>query len=84
MNSVPKFVPGASMDCARKRAHTEKAVNGSERVKRPDEVTITVRPFKYYFKTKFLILISLNKQSDPKLTRIISRRFSARSVCNKT
>ena len=24
--------PGASMDCARKRAHTEKAVNRSERV----------------------------------------------------
>jgi hypothetical protein len=25
--------PGASKDCARKRAHTEKVVNGSERVK---------------------------------------------------
>ena len=24
--------PRASMDCARKKAHTEKAVNGSERV----------------------------------------------------
>jgi len=25
--------PGVSKDCARKRAHTEKVVNGSERVK---------------------------------------------------
>ena len=25
--------PEASMDCGRKRAHTEKAVNGSERIK---------------------------------------------------
>jgi hypothetical protein len=33
--------PGASMDCTRKRAHTEKARVGSERVKirrGPDEV----------------------------------------------